>query len=314
MPLPISPTSNIKPYGLFASERLEPGTVYTRDDLRALFDIKDATLNTGIFRPKGFNSVWLFITEHKTSDRTQYDDTLVGDTLRMQGQRMGRTDMLISEHHQRGLELLLFYRKEKYEHPHAGFRYEGIFIYKNQSASTPTSFTLIRNPAAVHESFSCKIEQQLNHNNIFDPYDLSDARTRTMVSIVRRRGQPLFRKQLLKAYQARCAVTGCSVQQVLEAAHIHPYFGDETNVVSNGLLLRADLHTLFDLGLWWVNPASLKIEISEILQDSEYVSIQGQSLFLPENESEHPSRSALEFRFISGRQASKRLTNTTLNL
>lgn len=297
MTTPITPTPNIKPHGLLASERLEPGAVYTRDDLRALFDIKDATLNTGIFRPKGLDSVWLFITEHKTSDRTQYVDALEGDILHMQGQRMGRTDALISDHHQRGLELLLFYRKAKYEYPHAGFKYEGIFTYQRHSGSAPTSFVLSRKQATADEALSAKIEQQFSTEGEFKPDDLSDARTRTLASIVRRRGQPQFRKQLLKAYQGRCAITACSLQQVLEAAHIHPYLGDATNVVSNGLLLRADVHTLFDLGLLWINPADLRIEISEVLRDSEYVSIEGRSLYIPENEAERPSRPALEFRF-----------------
>lgn len=297
MTTPITPTPNIKPHGLLASERLEPGAVYTRDDLRALFDIKDATLNTGIFRPKGLDSVWLFITEHKTSDRTQYVDALEGDILHMQGQRMGRTDALISDHWQRGLELLLFYRKAKYEYPRAGFKYEGIFTYQRHSGSAPTSFVLSRKQTTADEALSAKIEQQFSTEGEFNPDDLSDARTRTLASIVRRRGQPQFRKELLKAYQGRCAITACSLQQVLEAAHIHPYLGDATNVVSNGLLLRADVHTLFDLGLLWINPADLRIEISEVLRDSEYISIEGRSLYIPENEAERPSRPALEFRF-----------------
>lgn len=297
MTTPITPTPNIKPHGLLASERLEPGAVYTRGDLRALFDIKDATLNTGIFRPKGLDSVWLFITEHKTSDRTQYVDALEGDILHMQGQRMGRTDALISDHRQRGLELLLFYRKAKYEYPHAGFKYEGIFTYQRHSGSAPTSFVLSRKQTTADEALSAKIEQQFSTEGQFNPDDLSDARTCTLASIVRRRGQPQFRKELLKAYQGRCAITACSLQQVLEAAHIHPYLGDATNVVSNGLLLRADVHTLFDLGLLWINPVDLRIEISEVLRDSEYVSIEGRSLYIPENEAERPSRPALEFRF-----------------
>lgn len=293
----ISPTPNIKPHGRLASERLEPGSIYTRNDLSALFDIKDATLNNGIFRPKGYDSVWLFITEHKTSDRTQYVDSLVGDVLHMEGQRLGRTDALILDHRQRGLELLVFYRKAKYEHPYAGFRYEGIFTYQSHSGSTPTSFVLNRNQTAADEAFSAKIEQQLDIQGEFNPNDISDARTHVLTSIVRRRGQPQFRKQLLMAYQGRCAITACSLPQVLEAAHIHPYLGDDTNVVSNGLLLRADVHTLFDLGLLWVNPDDFRIEISDSLKNSEYVSIEGQSLYLPENESERPSRSALQFRF-----------------
>ncbi len=43
------------------------------------------TVNTGIFQPQGHDSVWLFVTEHKTPDRTQYVDHLEGDVLRWQG-------------------------------------------------------------------------------------------------------------------------------------------------------------------------------------------------------------------------------------
>lgn len=61
-----------------------------------------------------------------------------------------------------------------------------------------------------------------------------------------RRGQPKFRADLLAAYGGRCAVTGCDVAEALEAAHITPYGDGGTYEVSNGLLLRADLHTLLD--------------------------------------------------------------------
>ncbi|MDG9817164.1 HNH endonuclease [Pseudomonas putida] len=291
---PSTPTPNTnRP---LASERLKQGSIYTRKDLSAIYDIKDASINNGIFRLKEYDSVWLFITEHKTSDRTPYVDSLEGDTLHMQGQRLGRTDALIKDHRLRGLELLVFYRKAKYEHPFAGFRYEGIFNYHSHTGSTPTSFVLNRSQATADEDFSREIGRQLDNQGDFNPNDLRDARTRVLSSIVRRRGQPQFRKQLLEAYQGRCAVTACPLQQVLEAAHIHPYLGAETNVVSNGLLLRTDLHTLFDLGLWWINPVSLRIEISEVLMGGEYGSIEGRSLALPKNESEHPSRAALEFR------------------
>lgn len=301
----------VKTYGFLASEQLEPGSIYTRKDLAALFNIKDATLNNGIFRPKGYNSVWLFITENKTSDRTQYADKLKDDVLHMQGQRLGRTDALILEHRQRDLELLLFYRKEKYEHQYAGFLYEGVFRYESHSGSAPTSFVLTRSPTEKQGNISVKIEQRLNFQDEFNPKNLSDARVRTMVSIVRRRGQSDFRKKLLKAYEGRCAMTRCSLEAVLEAAHIHPYLGDKTNVTSNGLILRSDLHTLFDLGLIWVNPVDLHIEISEELRASEYGLLEGKPLHLPAQESDHPSRLALYHRHNNINQRNSRNKNKT---
>lgn len=126
------------------SESLTLGEIYTRNRLKEMFGIKDATINTGTFRPKGHDSVWLFVTEKKTSDRTQYYDRLDNDVLHWDGQTMGRTDHWIIGHKNQSLELLLFYRKSKTEHPGAGFRYEGPFEYVSHRGSHPTRFTLRR--------------------------------------------------------------------------------------------------------------------------------------------------------------------------
>ena len=126
------------------SESLIVGEIYTRKHLREMFGIKDATINTGTFRPKGHDSVWMFVTENKTPDRTQYNDLLDNDTLYWDGQTMGRTDPWIIGHKEQGLELLLFYRKSKSEHPGAGFRYEGPFQYVKHEGKHPTRFTLRR--------------------------------------------------------------------------------------------------------------------------------------------------------------------------
>jgi putative restriction endonuclease len=102
------------------------------------------------------------------------------------------------------------------------------------------------------------------------PISEEDARRRVARSIVARLGQPKFRSELFAAYGGRCAISGCNVRAVLEAAHIRPYLGTHTNSVSNGLLLRADLHTLFDLGLLKIEPTSRKVVLAEALEKSEY--------------------------------------------
>ena len=83
----------------------------------------------------------------------------------------------------------------------------------------------------------------------FDPSSIKDAQERISRTIAQRRSQPAFRNALLDAYDRKCAITGCEVVEVLEAAHIYPYRGPDTSKVVNGLLLRADVHTLFDSGL-----------------------------------------------------------------
>ena len=106
-------------------------------------------------------------------------------------------------------------------------------------------------------------------DNAFDPSNIEDARKRISRMIAQRRGQRAFRNNLFDAYGGRCAITGCEVPDVLEAAHIFPYRGEETNKVKNGLLLRADVHTLFDCGLIAVDEVKMTVLVAPALQDSE---------------------------------------------
>jgi hypothetical protein len=129
------------------SEQLVVGNLYSRKDLELMFGIRDASLKTGIFRPSGHESVWLFVTEQKSSDRTQYEDRLEGDDLFFDGQTLGRTDALIRDHEQLGLELLLFHRQKKDEFPNYAFRFEGPFRFFDARGSRPTKFHLVRDVA-----------------------------------------------------------------------------------------------------------------------------------------------------------------------
>lgn len=131
-------------HGSRSHPALVEGNIYTRSDLRELFEIRDATLNNGVFPLKKRHEVWLFVTEDKPADREQYLDKLVGETLYWQGQRMGRTDSYIINHKRTGYSILLFYRRAKYEFEGAAFRYEGIFEYISHSCGHPTDFVLRR--------------------------------------------------------------------------------------------------------------------------------------------------------------------------
>lgn len=91
----------------------------------------------------------------------------------------------------------------------------------------------------------------------FNPHNVQDARRWINASIVRRQGQGKFRADVLTAYGNRCAISTCDIPEALEAAHIFGYLGTETNVVTNGLLLRSDLHTLYDLGMIAIDPTSM---------------------------------------------------------
>jgi predicted restriction endonuclease len=109
-----------------------------------------------------------------------------------------------------------------------------------------------------------------------------------------RQGQPEFRSRLLAAYESQCAVTGCDAEQALEAAHINPYLGAHSNAVTNGLLLRADIHTLFDLGLLVIDTATMTVILTPSLADTTYVHLAGQPLRLPSEASCCPNLAALD--------------------
>ncbi len=128
----------------------------------------------------------------------------------------------------------------------------------------------------------------------FDPSDVADARLRVVASIARRQGQPAFRQKLFEIYQGRCAFSGCMIPEILDAAHIVPYRGPHTNHPQNGLLLRTDLHTLFDLGLVAVDTRDMTLIVAPSLADSDYAALDRRPVMRPEDGSMAPSNAALD--------------------
>ncbi|MFB2891470.1 HNH endonuclease [Aerosakkonemataceae cyanobacterium BLCC-F50] len=122
----------------------------------------------------------------------------------------------------------------------------------------------------------------------------SDRRQVAMRQIRVRRGQSAFRKALRSRYGEQCMITGCNLMEVVDAAHISPYRGEEDNHPDNGLLLRTDLHTLFDLDFLGIHPESLRIQLHPAALAAGY--------HFPENHTllcanERPSQIALESRW-----------------
>lgn len=130
-----------------------------------------------------------------------------------------------------------------------------------------------------------------------DPESIEDARERAFRAIRLRRGQAAFRAALLAAYGGRCAVTGCAIEDVLEAAHIVPSRGPLTDHVSNGLLLRADIHTLFDCDLLGIDPETRQVVLQAPLKLSTYKSVDGRVLRSPRDDTQGPTRKNLTYRY-----------------
>lgn len=134
---------------------------------------------------------------------------------------------------------------------------------------------------------------EIASTDYFSPANLKDERQRRVTEIVERRGQPEFRRKLVAAYDGVCVVTGCDAIAALEAAHIKPYCGPESDHVTNGLLLRADIHTLFDLDLIGIHPETLEIALAPVLRSTQYSALEGRSITTPVNATYAPNRASL---------------------
>jgi hypothetical protein len=132
------------------------------------------------------------------------------------------------------------------------------------------------------------------------PVEVSESsRRRVREAVLRRRGQAVFRQNLLNAYARRCAISGCDVLDVLEAAHIEGYALGKDHAASNGILLRADLHNLFDLGLLGIEPRSMKVVLFGPLAETEYGKYSGRVIALPRQAGAHPDRRKLAAHLAS---------------
>lgn len=141
-----------------------------------------------------------------------------------------------------------------------------------------------------------------NVPNIQDSFTVSEAQPQYGNSIFRkvRIGQGAFRLSVIDAYNKRCAITGEKTLPVLEAAHIKPFAESGPNQIANGLLLRSDMHKLFDDGYITVTP-NLKIEVSKRIREEfdngrEYYKYHGNNLaVLPELNINKPSSLYLDY-------------------
>lgn len=114
-----------------------------------------------------------------------------------------------------------------------------------------------------------------------------------------RLGQGTFRLAVSDAYEKRCAVTGEKTLPVLEAAHIKPVASGGEHRVDNGLLLRSDLHKLFDLGYATVTPSG-EFRVSPKLKETWmngriHYELDKSTIRRPSREDQCPSGSFLEW-------------------
>ena len=109
----------------------------------------------------------------------------------------------------------------------------------------------------------------------------------------------MFRVAVTDVYQRQCAVSGERTLPILDAAHIRPYGEGGPHEVTNGLLLRTDIHRLFDLGYVTVtNDAHFEVgkRLKEDFENGRhYYAMHGSDVALPRDPRLRPSREALEW-------------------
>jgi putative restriction endonuclease len=122
--------------------------------------------------------------------------------------------------------------------------------------------------------------------------------------VLPRLGQGSFRIVVTDAYERRCALTGERTLPVLDAVHIKPYSVHHRHEVSNGMLMRSDLHRLFDEGYLTIDPVDRRIQVSSRIREEfengkEYYKLHGQPVRDPKQAIYRPHMDNLEYHAYS---------------
>jgi putative restriction endonuclease len=114
-----------------------------------------------------------------------------------------------------------------------------------------------------------------------------------------RLGQRSFQAVVLDAYHRRCAISGTRILPVLQAAHIRPVAAGGEHRLDNGMLLRSDVHTLFDRGYVGVDPRYRLLVSPRLREDfgngDQFYARAGRVIDLPERSADRPEREFLEW-------------------
>lgn len=134
----------------------------------------------------------------------------------------------------------------------------------------------LRNDLAHHEfidPLTFVVEDQSEPIDAYKPIQDEDKRQAYARRV--RKGQSRFRKALHTLYGSRCAFTGTDEESVLEACHIISHAKTGDNSLDNGLLLRSDIHVLFDEHLMTLANDGQRILVHKDITAPEYAKLNG---------------------------------------
>lgn len=127
-----------------------------------------------------------------------------------------------------------------------------------------------------------EMEQDLDFliETIFQNYKIISSQSEAHIRL----SQSSFREGLIQKY-GKCIITNTCCLDELEAAHIIPYKDDRHNFfISNGLLLKSNIHKTFDKYKWTINPDTFIIEVKDNIEVGEIKTYQGLKINIDNND------------------------------
>ena len=172
-------------------------------------------------------------------------------------------------------------------------------IKESLQGQTSRFYIQNKNEYEVYSNFS-DFEEIIERNEklkeIYTPSEENKKSTKMMMCVVRE-GREKFRNEILNNYDNKCCISECNISAVLEAAHVTPYNGSDSNNIQNGICLRSDIHKLWDKHLIAINPDTKQVEIAKALKDSEYEKFEGKKVFTGLSQDKVPTRELLKIQY-----------------
>ena len=174
------------------------------------------------------------------------------------------------------------------------FRYRGLGIPRKYEVVAGKPIMIIWD---IIKTVGERETDEMIESIVSDPEASNDEVRRLVASVRRvRDGQRKMKEGLIKLYGGCCCITGSGVEEVLIACHIEPHRDRGNNHSTNGLLMKAELHILFDGNLIGIEPDTLKVRIAGKLKGSEYEYLDGMTL-RARKDGGRPDRKALADRW-----------------
>ncbi|HVV70699.1 MAG TPA: HNH endonuclease [Verrucomicrobiae bacterium] len=158
----------------------------------------------------------------------------------------------------------------------------------------------VKVPARIEKVLEAKwqaVVERSNVRHVMEPAaeirSLLEERVRAFAKVILRPEQAAFREELRRRHGDQCQISGCRVMAVVNACHLLRAAEGGAEVAENGILLRLDLHVLFDANLIGIHPKTLRVHVHSSLRGTEYQDMKGTTVRMKER----PSARALAARW-----------------